>query len=291
MKSFEVYNPSAGRWLILHWWTDHERGHLAFARTQAGLLRTAAIILREEPHATMKEVLEIEMVAPSDAMVELAARHDRWDAIEDFCRFIVSRLTEAREAGQALPPPFSLCDSYESENPDEDQEWAKERHYDCKHCMDGLRLSMSKEDFFDRYSSEWERTFPPRSRHVDKRQPVRKPSKAMKAFPGEKLWYARSDFGHHRNGIVLEEVILLESEEHRPACLTGSTLFFFRILENRTDIWAGELVAMSDAALLRFEEEKAKRDAEFHRSRENESSLRVSEVVSFFKKAFLPRTK
>lgn len=284
MKPFEVWNPIGGRWFILHWWTDEERGHVAFGKTEADLLKVAEGILKKKPHATMKQVLEIEIVSPPDSFIELAEMHDRREATENFYIEMVSRMAEAAKAGRTLPPPFEACEKYESEKADRDvDEWEREGHYGCKNCEFRVCLvGMTKGDLFAKYHDAWVAAQAPR-KEISRRkgEPRRMPSTAEKASDDEALWYAGADFGHHCGGVILKEVDLTEGDDYRPGGLGNSTLFFFRNLR-KVDSLLEDIEKMSEGVRAVLEEEERRRKEKGKKHREQEASRRLDEVIDFF---------
>lgn len=166
MKPFEVWNPFSGRWFVFHWWTDHDRGHLAFASTEDGLLDVATNVFQKEPYAECKGVLEIEVVAPSDLMSQIANKHDLEEEVMHFSYEIFGQLAYARDAGKTLPSMFVTCPKYQPEEDVTDDDWAREKHYGCQNCMNGISLvGMTKVELHARFYDDWEKTKEDRTRH------------------------------------------------------------------------------------------------------------------------------
>ena len=287
MKPFEVWNPFSGRWFVFHWWTDHDRGHLAFASTEDGLLDVATNVFQKEPYAECKGVLEIEVVAPSDLMSQIANKHDLEEEVMHFSYEIFGQLAYARDAGKTLPSMFVTCPKYQPEEDVTDDDWAREKHYGCQNCMNGISLvGMTKVELHARFYDDWEKTKEDRTRHrrSDPPQLKRAPSTAPKASDDDTLWYARANFGHHAGGVELHEVDLAESDAHRPGCLTKDTLFFYRrIREIGTGEKLADAIGTMSAAFRRVsEEESERRDNLRRQEREREQEERDNAIIDFF---------
>lgn len=289
MKPFEVWNPFSGRWFILHWWTDADRGHLAFASTEDSLLNMADSVFKKEPHAECKGIFEIEIVGPSDRMNQIAAKYDLEEEIQTFTFEVFAQLSEAKEAGKTLPSMFLPCSKYEPEEGVTEDDWAIQRHYECKNCLDGISLvGMTRADLHARFHADWKETKEYKSRHPklarERPLPQRAPSTAPKASDDEPLRFAHADFGHHAGGVELHEVDLAESDDYRPKCLARETLFFYRFIRDlRLDTQIGEQIAkMSAVAKLAWEEESERRDAARREERERERAQRIDDVIDFF---------
>jgi hypothetical protein len=288
VKPFEVYNPLAGRWFVLHWWTNSERGHLAFASTGEALKHVAAGIFKENPDAVVKAIIEIEVVAPTDRMSEIAEKHDVREKADALYYDVFGRLAEARDAGKKLPPQFVKCAKYEPHEGVDKDEWAASKHYGCNNCHNGIcMVGMTKGDLYAKYHDEWVETYA-KQRHVSRKgHPERMPSKAEKAVDGEKLWFAHANFGHHAGGVELHEVDLSEGDPEeewtcRPKCLTTDTLFFFRLIDKVTGPIADDINATIKAAKAVAKEEDRQREAKRKKEHEEEVAQRVRSVIDFF---------
>ncbi len=199
----KVYNPIAGRWFILHWWTDHDRGHLTFAKTVDELRTSARSVFTKEPYAECKGIYEIEMVGPSEKMHRLSDKHDRIQTVDTFYYEIANRVGEVIKSGKKPPPPFEVCKVFEPKD-EEDQakdEWAGERHYDCKNCDMKLKMGMTRDELYTKYAERWQKANPPYKHKPSPKVPQRSLSLAPPAADDEKLWFAYGNFGHHAGGV------------------------------------------------------------------------------------------
>lgn len=282
----KVWNPISGRWFILHWWTDDDRGHLAFASTEESLRAVAKDVFTKEPHAKCKALLEIEAVAPSDRMSRMAAEHDLREAIQTFCYGVFAQLAEARDAGKALPPMFEPCGKYEPDEDGKDDDWERRNHYSCKKCcLNAIRLvGMTKGDLYAQFHEGWDLVTRPPRRGASKgpKQHERAESNAVKASDGEPLWFAHANFGPHAGGVELHEVDLTEGEEYRPKGLSGDTLFFFRLLRRVEGELLDEVVSASKAAMHAWEEERERSEAANKKERRAEKKQRMDAVLDLF---------
>lgn len=281
-----VWNHMSGRWLVLHWWTDDERGHLVFAKNEKSLRHLASAVFSKHTDAEVRAVLHIELVAPSDKMVALAREHDEIEKADTFFFEVTSQLRMILEAGKPLPPPFAICDRYVSSDPDEEPTASNvEGHYDCVNCEYSFVLGMTKRELYARYHERWNKIFhkPQRPFKPSRPEPKRVESRAPKAADDEPLWFALANFGHHAGGVELHEVDLSDPS-YRPRCLSSEALFFFRLLDT-DDLLMEELAAKVKDAADREREVCERRDAERKRAREAEEAQRIEQVIAFFSDA------
>ncbi len=270
-SSLRVYYPSGGKMLLLHWWTYDDRGHVVLSPTEHSLRAAAEHIFDKHPDAEIKAYCEIEVVAPSARMCILAAEHTLRESIDSFHGEVVFRVREAIGAGRALPPQFTLCPGYQPVEEQDDetgasQQWAAERHYDCRHCRETIVLvGMTPAQLYARYHTAWQKVHPKREHH----DPKHVLSRATPAHDGEPMWIACADFGHHSSGVALDDVDLEAMELHRTAALSDRVLFFFRrgrdldptALQERL----GQAKAETAERRTRYElERRAQRDRETH---------------------------
>ena len=156
-----VYYPDGGRLLLMRWWTDADRGHVVLARSESAMRLVAQRVFRCHPDASLREYLEVEIVAPSLRLCALAAEHTQRERIENFRTEMTWRMREACEAGRTLPTPFSVCGVYEPEeeekpSSEEAGEWARRTHYGCRHCKDGIVLAISAKELHGRFAAAWQ---------------------------------------------------------------------------------------------------------------------------------------
>lgn len=267
----------------MHWWTDSERGHLAFAASPSDLLVTARAVFGEHPYAEVKTVLEVEVVAPTARMCHLAAYHDRVEAVDSFYYEVLSAVQRVMEAGRKLPAPFAQCSEYAPGEDTTVDEWTAERHYGCENCLGRVKLvGMIKDGLYAEYFDRWRAAHPRHEYKPRKGTPQRVPSTADQAADQDELWYARGNFGDHAGGVELHEVDLSRALECRPSCLGESTLFFFRPLDRPEGLLA-EVREMAREAqrahrAVRKAEERAR-----NKEREVEERAEVAATVAFFK--------
>lgn len=276
-----MHNPLGGEFHLLYWWTHNERGHVLLARSEQGLLTSAARIFAEHPHAKIHAREKVEIVAPPLHFVELAERYDREDRIEQFHSEVVARLARARDAGQSLPAPLATCSRYESELDvdEESRDWAFASHYGCRNCHDGIVLGMTKKELFERYAARWDTFFSSSYASSPAEAKERVPSRGRVASADEPLWYAWADFGHHANGIVLERVVVDPRDIDRPRYLSSEVLFFYRMIASFD---ATRLVLMLRGERSRLEEEKARLERERRERREREEYEDACKILALF---------
>lgn len=227
MKSNEappilVDYPLGGRHLLLHWWTQHDRGHVVLARSAEALVATTRRIFVEEPYAEIRAMMEIDVVAPPLALERSIAEYVHNTNVHLFKAIVCHAMNEAAESGLALPPPFERCNVYEPEPDVSQTEWAVEEHYDCRHCYLRIRVvGVSGEELYERCHDEWTKatglSSAPSGGTVSEEKYR---SRAPRAKDGLRLSMASKCFGDHASGVVLDEDVSAEGPLREP-------LFFF----------------------------------------------------------------
>ena len=282
--------PLGGRRFLLHWWTQDDRGHVVIAESERSLLAASKRVFAENPDAEIKAMCEVEIVAPPDRFEKLAALCARQEAIGEFHFMTCSRLHDAHEAGLEIPPPFAFCEMFEKDDEDAlPDSWARENHYNCKHCKSRVRLvGMTPEELYAQHAEAWY------ALHSDDRR-NRSDSKKMKSraarasdADADGLWYARSNFGHHAGGIELREVDLerdvylsdgVPTPSFTPSCFTEQLMFFFKRLSELDRSKAEAILAAEKEKSKRLHEERERvRKEAFERDRREQNE----DVVRFF---------
>lgn len=288
----KVYYPFGGKMLMLHWYTDGDRGHVALAPTEDKLRAIARRVFEEHvSEVSIKSVCEIDIVAPSERLLVAAAMHNDKDRIEDFRRELTIEMRVAMDAGKTLPEPFAACDDYafSSEEdrvgytPDDDtREYYLDHHVGCMNCDMRVRLiGMTPRELYEKHHDRWRAAHPVKTYHV-KGRPERAASRANTAT-NNNLWFAGADFGHHNKGVYLREIDYAELDsEYRPAYISENVLFYFQRLRGLPEL-DETLTSMRsdiDEAWARRERDK---DALRAVSAEREKIRQADKVVSFFK--------
>jgi hypothetical protein len=277
-----VHYPGGGTLRLLHWWTDDERGHVILAKADAGI--HAALRLKLEDHSDMqvRAYCEVEIVGPSAKLQSLHALYEVHERVYSFHGEVIAHLREVLKAGRPLPPPFTRCTTYESEDDSiGHDEWSRETHYGCRHCRESIRLvAMTSGQLYDRYHEGW-RQLRPTSEPRDRKRVV---SRAAPAIDDEPLWYACAEFGHHRSGIVLGEVAAVHRDEEygRPSYLSDQLLFFFRRGPDLDRAAVDEMVGGAEAAAhARHAQYELERVTEFEERRRKD----IEDTIRFFTSA------
>jgi hypothetical protein len=282
----DVCYPHGGPHVLLHWWTQHDRGHIVVARSGGALHAAAEAIAAREPYAEVKALLHVEIVAPPRKLEALSAVHKHKDAVAMFRREVCCRMSAALKVVKTLPPPFAACDEYVPELEDEPDGWAKEHHFCCKNCIDKVMIrGMTSEQLYETYAEDWMREAPgswEKSRLRPGREvstdTSRLKSRARIADEGEKIWCAWPNFGHHAGGVELREVDMAEGEPGYPGYF-DSVLFYFKQIEEMDQ---RPIVQMFEETRLRFEEDKKQKEAARRAEHDADDARQVREVISFF---------
>lgn len=233
----KVYYPHGGPHFLLHWHTDHNRGHVIVARTEAALRTTFGAVLRKEPFAQVLGCWHVEIVAPSESMHADYAADCYKKAVEGFWSHIGYHIERYVEKRGTLPPGLARCANYAPTldlSDEEDQEYAAEcaaKHRYCANCHDGVvPVGMTMEECYERKHAHFERLLErvhavARGPHRASRPDPARESYATPARDGEPLGRVIADHGPHSSGTYVE--LAREADDtHRP--WSRGTLFYFR---------------------------------------------------------------
>jgi len=284
--ALKVYYPLGGRTFLLHWYTYSDRGHVVLSRTEAGLRAVAERVFMENPDAEIKELCEIDVVAPSKHLIRLAEKNAANTAVQEFYEEVMYRLHEAVKAGRKLPAPFEPCTTYEpEEDGDESSEskyeevnsWAIESHYGCKHCKAGIKLvGTTPSALYERYYGPWAAKHP---RPLSEER-GRVPSRAEPWDDEPILWYASADFGHHAKGVTLSEVNLEDADGYKPGYFSDRLMFFFvQVRAVDPEPFQAMLAEKAELSKKRQAEHEEERRREF----EAEKRKNDDDILSLFK--------
>ena len=264
----KVYYPYGGKHYMLHCHTNDTQGVVLLAKSKAALDLVANRFLLKNDDATIKSAWIIEMVSPSDELVETARLDQIKSDIYLFKMDVTFRLKSLMDSGKSLPTQFEECISYESYSEDSDytpDEWSIEKHYGCKNCSDKIRfVKLTAEDLYYKYNKSWREIFP----HLPYKNKLLRVSQAVKANDGEKFWCAIG------GGVTLNAVdaaiINLNLDD---------TLFYYRQIEElNIDSYNQELANIKDEYKKQFAE-RSIRDRIY---RENKNQLEIAKVLSIF---------
>jgi hypothetical protein len=281
-----VYYPRGGVLQMLYWWTQHERGHLVLAPTEQGTRAIARRVFEEHPDAEIRAYCEIEVVGPPRRLHVLAESHALREAIDMFHREVVSLMRDAVKEGRSLPPPFEVCERYEIDKDEEDDEtgsadeWSRSVHYGCKHCMETIRMvGLTPAELWALHHEAWQKLPFAWKRGTARRDLKRQPHRGPAGVDGEPLWSACAEFGDHAAGIALAEVDWEGVEQYSVSCLTDRLLFFFR---RGPELDPGPLQQMLDEEKARWKALREQQEQQRMAEREQEDRQRLDEGLSFF---------
>jgi len=282
-----VHYPYGGYHYLLHWYSDEDRGHLILARNEYSISVTAKRVFDEHPDAEIKAYCTIDIVGPSRLMRVLAAVERRQENIRRFHREIAHHMKDAHEAGLKLPPMFVLCEKFEpQEDHGDPSDFALETHYDCRHCLDTIRLvGLTPAILYDRYYAAWLNMHPKHNDNHHRPDHTRVPSRAHPARDGEALLCVRPRFGHHSDGLILQPISpksepdTLSDAGYTHSYLDGNTLFFFR---HRQDIDHAGLQAILDEAKAKDHARSERYNRERKEKFDREHREEYEQAVLFF---------
>jgi len=251
-----VVYPHGGRRVLLHWWTEDDRGHVIIANTERSAYATAMSVFEEHTDVEIKDYCEIDIVAPSTVMHARYAASQLDKRIFMFHREVISALHDVVAVGHALPAFFVPCETYVPDEDDADpDEWAREKHYDCKYCVEKIKLvGMTPSGMYSRWYEAW-RAVHPVNEYVDPKKAL---SRAAVTDVETSLQYARPAFGPHASGI---ELCAWDSD-----CPNSDALFFFRRVRNLATTALQDVIdSLESTRTSRNEKREAERIAERER--------------------------
>lgn len=288
----KVYYPFGGKMLMMHWYTDGDRGHVALAATEDKLCAIAKRVFEEHvSEVSVKYVCEIDIVAPSKRLLAAAAKHNDKDGVEEFHRELTIEMRLAMSAGKLLPEPFAACDDYAFSSDEErayytsqeEGDYYQDCHAGCVNCDMRVRLvGMTPRELYERYHARWRAAHPAKTYHV-KGRPERVASRAGASSDDEILWFAGADFGHHNKGVYLMPIDYAQlDEDYRPAYISENVLFYFRMLRGLPKLEDKLTVMRNDV-----DEAESQRERSIEAARKaaakREEMQQADKLVSFFK--------
>lgn len=233
-------------------------------------------VLEEHPFAEVREYVEAELVGPPRQAHAQHAKAVYRDKVRGLWATIRWTARSLLEDGQPLPEGLERCPGYEEKDPDPEyppDEWMRDRHNNCKHCEDGLRLvGMTPEELYAKRGAVFEEEQARAERTNHKPRYVRVFSRAEPAKDDEPLWAAIANHGHHADGTYLRELSGDWSLPEEPDCMPWfmgfPVLFFFRkVRDLDTTRVAGLATAARDAIKRDRERAQRRRDEEAQREK------------------------
>jgi hypothetical protein len=280
----KVLFPYGGKFLALHWWTESSRGHLVLSPNVRALYTVADRVFDRNPWAQIKGIYEIEIVAPSKRLHELALKLQTREQTDRFHSDLVLQMREVSKLGMALPAPFAVCTKYEaqkgrgpSKGEDSDsREYRLKYHDGCRHCSYGIRLiGTSPSDLHKEHYDRWLSVNPGYSVNS-----TLKRSRAAPASDSERLWFAYADFNHHAAGLDLRKVVYSHMKTWTsPDYLSDRVLFFFRRLRDLDAVPMQDLLSEKKKA---WEREETKREEDRRAEFDREHLAKAEATVAFF---------
>lgn len=201
----KVFYPLGGKHIITLWWTHDEQNQVAISRNQKSMDAMIHHIICKHEDCKIKQSYEVEIVAPSKYLCDLATAHQLQKNVKLFFEMVAAQMRKAIKANYKIPPIFSKCHKWESAY-DEQGQYEKDdpHHYSCRNCEQKITLSsLSKEEFYHLFHREWNKWF----EHKWSDNPKEVYSLAEMAKDDDVLWGAYSNNGYHCRGVVLSEVI------------------------------------------------------------------------------------
>lgn len=272
----KVYNPGSGIRYLLQWWSHGRQNQVIVADSERALYPVFSHVCDENPDTRIEQILEVELVAPSDVMCRRAQEYRHAEEVKDFLNDVSFRIKELAEEGYPLPESFKRCELWVPDYLEEGEEtsppdsYRTEWHPDCRNCIAGFTLvGHTPESFYQKYQENW-RIIHPIKERID---PKLGYSSAVKANDDETIWVARPDFGHHCRGVSLAQ---LESDRQP----YEAVLFYFRWRREIDKVPFEQMITEAAKLRARRSEEKQKiRDLK----RSAEKAEAISKTLAVFK--------
>lgn len=267
----KVFYPYGGRHFIAVWWTHDEQNQIVVAKSLNALDKTLNIAIENNSDIELKEMWEVEIVAPPDKLCQIAKAEARKIEVNDFFRSIVGYLNELLENEIPIPEMFKVCDRWENDDLSMKEE-NDEHHWNCKNCVEKFSLkSLTLDEFYDKYNSNW---------NAMHNVPKYAESKALYGLAGtanenDELWCAEPQFGHHCNGTSLSIV----SQDPEDYINTSSVLFYFHKIK---EVDCSKYNQTIDEIKNKIKEKELLRREQYGKNFQKEKEKRFQKILDFF---------
>lgn len=225
----KVYYPFAGPHYILLWKTHNEGQNVIVSKTFSGLLSVWNSIVKKYfttgyDCAQLLSAIKINLVAPPEKLCQEAKIRKHKINAENFHKNVIFELSD-------LLFDYKNVSGWQDEFPIASNLFSFcQGHSDGKNCIclhTGIKISSSKEEFYDWFHLIWKEKFEPIRKALqpniktsDIFYEIDSYSRAPIAKENETLFCAIPQFGHHEKGVILKSVSDVE--------LSDSVLFFYQ---------------------------------------------------------------
>jgi len=269
----KVIFPFGGRWRMCRWHTENDGHHLILARTHAAILTAFKAVLEKQRFAEVRGYFDIEVLAPSAAMLAMDNAIRVETARREFWSYLTWESTSYFDDLGVYPPGVTACAAFEAADDYKDEiafDYVPDpKHYGCKHCKDGVVIvAPDREAFYQARRAMFEASDHwLRCAHDEGKPAVA--SRATPAADGQALSVAIANFGHHAKGAHLTEFEMPESGAVYLPTGFSDVLFFYSPI--------GTLAADDMEAMARASEEairsEDKVEAERYQRERGESEI------------------
>lgn len=274
----KVYYPHGGKHFIAAWWTHDEQHQIIVAKSLSSLEKTLNVAIDRNSDFEVKEILEVEIVAPPEDFCQTKKEKLRKTQVEEFFRDVVYSFCYQPFCYQPgikdlLPEVFRPCSRWKKPYKGSDSSSLTDpKHHNCGNCVDGIKLRLlSKEEFYEKYHEQYEKTVRFNRTFVDTKALY---SKASPAVDLNDLWLVSTEFGHHSYGARLMRV-----KETKNYDMYEFLFYFYK--RNEIDISKYQLLSEK----LKEENKKLQEEAS-RKSREKykkEESEKLQKILDIFK--------
>ena len=269
----KVYYPHGGKHFIATWWTHDEQNQIIVAKSLKALEKTLSVTIDRYPDFEVKEMWEVEIVAPPEDFCQTKKEKLRKTQVEEFFRNVVYSFSYQLGIKDLLPEVFQPCSRWKKPYKESDSSSLNDpQHRNCGNCVDGIKLRLlSKEEFYEKYHEQYEKTIRFNRTFVDTKALY---SKASPAVDLNDLWLVSTEFGHHSYGARLMKV-----KETKNYDMYECLFYFYK--RNEIDISKYKLLSEK----LKEENKKLREEA-MNKTREKykkEQEERVQKILDIFK--------
>jgi hypothetical protein len=279
----QVEHPKgAGRHYMLRWYEYNDGHHVFLAKSREQIMKLVKALSRKFPTAAVKGFWIIDIVSPTPRMHEIRDLSKELSLREDFWHHITYTAKHLHDEGVPLPPGLRICEKWEPEDESDYKEaladpesFERKYHPSCKNCNNRVIIEIEdREALFKARRDEFIEGEGPRyKRHKFDHSGV---SLAPQAPRLKGLMVALANFGHHNNGVVLQEFKM--PKKPSPHVNLDGALFYYYVVETLDDTEPKEIMARAvqarDTERKRFRETEQKRRLD-HQKQDREKLLRL----------------
>lgn len=259
----KVYYPYGGKHFILRWHSHNEGNHLIIAKSKDAAEHTFSLVLKEHSDVTVKDFLQINIVAPTDEQCKLHEARCIEMYVSLFWQHYSFIANEYRDTNGKLPSSLKECLNYSSKYEEYD-DYDKERHNFCINCCN--KIMPTSGTMKEIYLANREQFLQNNSTNYNHKT---KQSIAPKADQS-KIEVVKGSFGHHSIGVDFAEDTLVFED----------ILFFYQNSEIIDTKIVNEMIQETEETL---KQDRSNHDKKWDDRIKKEQSKRFDDLLKVFK--------